>query len=178
MSDYTRQRIPSAADLEARANIDARLVQESGDHTVHGIPPFTVPRADGTLERPDNQANAPGTATARMMRRRQNEGLHSDQDGDGSYTNRKGYRDGHGSDNDHDGSQDKNRNSKGWGVGLAENQHGLAGQLKSGFTARTPLFRRVRRAVMTTPFGVLIAWYYDAVGVLIYRNDPRIKGYV
>ncbi|KAF9340268.1 hypothetical protein BGZ91_002809 [Linnemannia elongata] len=170
------ERISDTSGLDTRAKLDARLVQESGgnNNTVHGIPPFTVPRADGTLEAsPDIQGDIPRTATARMMRRRQQQqeqGGHvarGDHDGDGDQTNLQGYRDGRDKDENEDGLSG---NSHGQGRG------GLTGAYKVGSTTRRPLLQRVRKAFMPTLIGGLIAWWYDAVGVLIYRNDSRIKG--
>ncbi|KAG0361210.1 hypothetical protein BGZ54_009171 [Gamsiella multidivaricata] len=109
------------------------------------------------------------------MRRRQNEALRSDQDGDGNYTNHQGYRDGQ-NDNDGDGSGE---NLPGRGDHSSSNhghQHGLSGKLKAGVATRRPFLQRLRKAAMPTLFGALIGWYYDAVDVLVYRNDPRIKG--
>jgi hypothetical protein len=142
-----------------------------------GIPPFTVPRADGTLEAsPDIQGDIPRTATARMMRRRQQQqqeqqqggqAARGDHDGDGDHTNRQGYRDGRDKDENEDGS---NRN--------ARRDGGLTGAYKVGSTTRRPLLQRLRKAFLPTLIGGLIAWWYDAVGILIFRNDSRIKGYV
>lgn len=109
-----------------------------------------------------------------MMRRRQQQqeqGGHvarGDHDGDGDQTNLQGYRDGRDKDENEDGSSG---NSRGQGRG------GLTGAYKVGSTTRRPLLQRVRKAFMPTLIGGLIAWWYDAVGVLIYRNDSRIKGY-
>ncbi|CAO3573591.1 unnamed protein product [Mortierella alpina] len=180
------QNISHDAAIENRSKIDARLVQESagkGDNTVHGIPPFTVPRADGTLEAsPDIRSNAPRTATARMMRRRQGEMARGDQDGDGDHTNQQGYRDG-GDDlpNEHGTSGKAGRtggssSSSSGGHHHAQQSGGIAGRYASGFTSKRPLLQRLRKAAMPTLVGGLFAWYFDAVGVLIYRNDPRIKG--
>ncbi|KAG0313742.1 hypothetical protein BGZ99_008599 [Dissophora globulifera] len=190
MTDPSRQPIANTTGLVARAKIDARLAQEStgkGDHTVHGIPPFTVPRADGTLEAsPHISTDAPRTATARMMRRRQNEIVQGgDQDGDGNHTNQQGYRDGHSEDNgggDNGGdragasSQKSRQSQRGKDGGLSEHQHGPAGKLKSGLATKRPLLQRVRKATLPVAFGALIGWWYDAIDVLIYRNDSRIKG--
>ncbi|KAG9319604.1 hypothetical protein KVV02_002134 [Mortierella alpina] len=170
------QNISKDAAIENRSKIDARLAQESagqGDNTVHGIPPFTVPRADGTLEAsPDIRSNAPRTATARMMRRRQGEMTRGDQDGDGDHTNQQGYRDG---SNDYQ-NEDGTGNKGGHQHHHAQQSSGLGGTYASGFTSKRPLLQRLRKAAMPTLVGGLFAWYFDAVGVLIYRNDPRIKG--
>ncbi|KAG0372511.1 hypothetical protein BGX24_000152 [Mortierella sp. AD032] len=171
------ERISDTAGLENRAKLDAILVQESGGNknTVHGIPPFTVPRADGTLEAsPDIQGDIPSTATSRMMRRRQQQqqqqGGHvarGDHDGDGDQTNLQGHRDGRDKNENEDGSNDGSHRSGG---------RGLAGAYKAGSTTRRPLLQRVRKAFLPTLVGGLIGWWYDAVGVLIFRNDSRIKG--
>ncbi|KAF9100410.1 hypothetical protein BGX29_006625 [Mortierella sp. GBA35] len=168
------ERISDTAGLETRARLDARLLQESGgnNNNVHGIPPFTVPRADGTLEAsPEIQGDIPSTVTARMMRRRQQQQqqgggqvARGDHDGDGDQTNMQGYRDGRGKNENKDSSQ------RGSHRGVLE------GAYKVGSTTRRPLLQRVRKAFLPTLIGGLIAWYYDAVGVLIYRNDSRIKG--
>ncbi|KAG0214167.1 hypothetical protein BGX33_002414 [Mortierella sp. NVP41] len=168
------ERISDTAGLETRARLDARLLQESGgnNNNVHGIPPFTVPRADGTLEAsPEIQGDIPSTVTARMMRRRQQQQqqgggqvARGDHDGDGDQTNMQGYRDGR----DKDENKDSSRRGSHRGV--------LEGAYKVGSTTRRPLLQRVRKAFLPTLIGGLIAWYYDAVGVLIYRNDSRIKG--
>ncbi|KAF9537306.1 hypothetical protein EC957_008494 [Mortierella hygrophila] len=171
------EHITDTSGLDTRAELDARLVRESrgNNNTVHGIPPFTVPRADGTLEvSPDIQGDIPGTATARMMRRRQQQqqGGHvarGDHDGDGDQTNLQGYRDGRDKNKNEDGSSGDNR---------SQGKGGLAGAYMVGSATRRPLLQRVRKAFMPTLIGGLIAWWYDAVGVLIYRNDPRIKGYL
>ncbi|KAF9186825.1 hypothetical protein BGZ51_001746 [Haplosporangium sp. Z 767] len=168
MRDPTRQPITQTEDLKRRSKIDSTIVQESigmRNNTVHGIPPFTVPRADGILEAsPDIRSNRDGTATARMMRRRQGNTYQGDQDGDGSHTNSQGYRDGN--DQNKDGKQ-----------GRASSGHGgISGAYGSGVTSRRPFLQRLRKAGMPTLIGGLIAWYFDAVGVLVYRNDPRIKG--
>ncbi|ORZ28733.1 hypothetical protein BCR41DRAFT_3694 [Lobosporangium transversale] len=42
--------------------------------------------------------------------------------------------------------------------------------------SRYPAQTRVRKAFIPTILGLLIGWYYDAVDVLIYRRDPRIRG--
>ncbi|KAG0277827.1 hypothetical protein BGZ97_009830, partial [Linnemannia gamsii] len=133
------------------------------------------PRADGTLEAsPDIQGDIPRTATARMMRRRQQQqqeqqqggqAARGDHDGDGDHTNRQGYRDGRDKDENEDGS---NRN--------ARRDGGLTGAYKVGSTTRRPLLQRLRKAFLPTLIGGLIAWWYDAVGILIFRNDSRIKG--
>ncbi|KAG0268849.1 hypothetical protein BGZ95_002288 [Linnemannia exigua] len=172
------ERISDTAGLENRARLDASLVQESGGNknTVHGIPPFTVPRADGTLEAsPDIQGDIPSTATSRMMRRRQQQqqqqqGGHvarGDHDGDGDQTNLQGYRDGRDKNENEDGSSDGSHRP---------GSRGLAGAYKVGSTTRRPLLQRVRKAFLPTLVGGLIGWWYDAVGVLIFRNDSRIKG--
>ena len=140
-----------------------------------GIPPFTVPRADGTLEAsPEIQSdNEPRTATARMMRRRQNEISRGDQDGDGNYTNQQGHRDGRNKNDpsdDHDGSSRTGSDRHGSG---SSGSGGLA-----GYTSRRPFLQRIRKAFMPTIIGGLLGWYYDAINVLIYRTDSRIKGYV
>ncbi|KAF9136451.1 hypothetical protein BG015_003129 [Linnemannia schmuckeri] len=109
-----------------------------------------------------------------MMRRRQlqqqqQQGGHvarGDHDGDGDQTNLQGYRDGH----------NKNENEDGTGGNRGQERGGLTGAYKVGSTTRRPLLQRVRKAFMPTLIGGLIAWWYDAVGVLIYRNDSRIKG--
>ncbi|KAF9911270.1 hypothetical protein EC991_004168 [Linnemannia zychae] len=170
------ERISDTAGLENRARLDADLVQESGgnNNTVHGIPPFTVPRADGTLEAsPDIQGDIPRTATARMMRRRQQQqqqqGGHvarGDHDGDGDQTNMQGYRDG----------RDKNENDDGSSGNQRHGNRALADAYKTGSTTRRPLLQRVRKAFLPTLVGGLIGWWYDAIGVLIFRNDSRIKG--
>ncbi|KAG0302755.1 hypothetical protein BGZ98_007256 [Dissophora globulifera] len=179
MTDPSRQPIANTTGLAARAKIDARLAQEStgkGDHMVH------VPRADGTLEASRHiSADAPRTATARMMRRRQNEIVQGgDQDGDGNHTNQQGYRDGHSEDNGGgraDANSRKSRQSqRGKDGGLPEHQHGPTGKLKSGLVTKRPLLQRVRKATLPVAFGALIGWWYDAIDVLIYRNDSRIKG--
>ncbi|KAF9283067.1 hypothetical protein BGZ68_005587 [Mortierella alpina] len=167
--------------IENRSRIDAKLVQESagkGDNTVHGIPPFTVPRADGTLEAsPDIRSNAPRTATARMMRRRQGEMARGDQDGDGDHTNQQGYRDGSDDHHHEDGTGNKGGRAGGRdGHHHGQQNSGLGAAYASGFTSKRPLLQRLRKAAMPTLVGGLFAWYFDAVGVLIYRNDPRIKG--
>ncbi|KAF9956163.1 hypothetical protein BGZ70_010022, partial [Mortierella alpina] len=182
---HSGQYISQDAAIENRSKIDAKLAQESagkGDNTVHGIPPFTVPRADGTLEAsPDIRSNAPRTATARMMRRRQGEMARGDQDGDGDHTNQQGYRDGGDDLPREDGTRSKGRrtggsSSSGGGGHHHAQQHGIAGSYASGFTSKRPLLQRLRKAAMPTLVGGLFAWYFDAVGVLIYRNDSRIKG--
>lgn len=115
-----------------------------------------------------------------MMRRRQlqqqqqheQQGGHvarGDHDGDGDQTNLQGYRDGRDKNENEDGSSGYNR---------GQGRGGLAGAYKVGSTTRRPLLQRVRKAFMPTVIGGLIAWWYDAVGVLIFRNDSRIKGYV
>jgi hypothetical protein len=131
------------------------------NHIIHvvsivGIPPFTIPRADGTLEA-DIQENSSGTATTRMMRRRQNEIARSDQDGDGHHTNLQGYRDGN--------------ETKG-------HDRGLVGNLHSDLPKKKTLLQKIRRVAITNSIAALLGWHFDVVGVLIYRNDPRIKGYV
>ncbi|KAF9346721.1 hypothetical protein BGX26_001762 [Mortierella sp. AD094] len=174
MNDPSRQPISQSTGLETRTKLDARLAQESTgkeDNTVHGIPPFTVPRADGTLEAsPDTYAHVPQTATVRM-RRRQGEMSQSDQDGDGSHTNFQGYRDA--------GSGDDNINSSSTYSGKQGNSSPMRnpiGSLKSGSITRRSLLQRLRKAVFPTLIGIVVGWYYDAIGILIYRNDPRIKG--
>ncbi|KAG0212168.1 hypothetical protein BGX28_006714 [Mortierella sp. GBA30] len=170
MADSPRQSVSETVALEYHAKLNARLVQESvgtGNTTVHGIPPFTLPRADGTLEAsPDIPINVSQTATARMMRRRQGDAFRGDQDGDGNHTNSQGYRDGN---DDYDMGGSKNRENP---------SRPLSGAYGSGLTTRRPLLQRVRKAIMPALIGGLFAWYFDAVGILVYRNDPRIKGYV
>ncbi|KAF9945609.1 hypothetical protein BGZ72_001175 [Mortierella alpina] len=113
-----------------------------------------------------------------MMRRRQGEMTRGDQDGDGDHTNQHGYRDGNGDDHPEDGTGNKGGRTGGSGGGHhhARQGSGFEGASISGFTTRRPLLQRLRKAVMPTLVGGLFAWYFDAVGVLIYRNDPRIKG--
>ncbi|KAI8357164.1 hypothetical protein B0O80DRAFT_308198 [Mortierella sp. GBAus27b] len=159
MTDPSRESISHAPGIDIREDLDARLAQESegfGDNTVHGIPPFTMPCADGTLDA-DIHETLPGTATAKMTRRRQHEIGRSDQDGDGYHTNLQGHRDGY-----------EGRGAFGNKSGNSRYGHGVA--------TRKPFLYRLRKATIPTLVGALIAWYYDAVGVLIYRNDPRIKG--
>ncbi|KAF9920949.1 hypothetical protein BGZ65_010798, partial [Modicella reniformis] len=169
MTDSTSLPLSNASELDAHANLDTQLLQESGglgNNTVHGIPPFTIPRADGTLEAsPDIQADMADmhtTATARMMRRRQHDVTRGDQDGDGNHTNLLGYRDG--------------QNDEGEGGSSSKHGHGLTDALQSGLSVRRPFLQRVRKAITPTLIGGLVAWYFDAVDVLIFRKDPRIKG--
>ncbi|KAF9170466.1 hypothetical protein BGX21_009663 [Mortierella sp. AD011] len=162
MNNSSRQPISQDAELETREKLDVRLAQESTgrDHTVHGIPPFTVPRADGTLEASsDTYADESQTATARM-RRRQAEIAQSDQDGDGYHTNNQGHRDA--------GSTDDNSDNSAYSK--------IHGSSRSGSITRRPLLLRLRGAMFPTLIGIIVGWYYDAVDVLIFRNDPRIKG--
>ncbi|KAF9920951.1 hypothetical protein FBU30_009063 [Linnemannia zychae] len=165
------EHISDTTGLDTRAKLDARLKQESGGNTntVHGIPAFTLPRADGTLESGSDSRGDRSTTTRTMRRRQQQQegGNHEawgDQDGDGQHTNLQGYRDG------------RNKNENENGPNANYRQAGISGAYKVGSTTRRPLLQRVRKAFMPTLIGSLIAWWYDAVGVLIYRNDPRIKG--
>ncbi|KAF9111104.1 hypothetical protein BGX27_005394 [Mortierella sp. AM989] len=171
MSNPSKQPITATDGIDTRAKLDNRLAQESvgkGDNTVHGIPPFTVPRADGTLEASkDIYVSVPQTATARM-RRRQGDVAQTDQDGDGNFTNRQGYRDG--------GGDDSLRSGKGGDSSSKHDPSGLTATLKSGTVTRRSLLQRLRKAVFPTLVGAIVGWYYDAVGVLVFRNDPRIKG--
>ncbi|KAG0231991.1 hypothetical protein BGX31_005310 [Mortierella sp. GBA43] len=147
MTDPSRESISHAPGIDIREDLDARLAQESegfGDNTVHDA---------------DIHETLPGTATAKMTRRRQHEIGRSDQDGDGYHTNLQGHRDGY-----------EGRGAFGNKSGNSRYGHGVA--------TRKPFLYRLRKATIPTLVGALIAWYYDAVGVLIYRNDPRIKGQV
>ncbi|KAI9234950.1 hypothetical protein MVEG_05189 [Podila verticillata NRRL 6337] len=164
MTDPNRQSITGTSGLDTRARLDAKLEQETHGRgagpTVHGIPPFTVPRADGTLEASiDIDNDASGGATGRM-RRRQGDVARGDHDGDGNQTNLQGYRDSGSSDDDVWGRQFKGS--------------GISGP--SGSTSRRPLLQRLRKAFLPVLIGGLVGWYFDAVDVLVYRNDPRIKG--
>lgn len=98
-----------------------------------------------------------------MMRRRQNEIARSDQDGDGHHTNLQGYRDGNG--------------AKG-GQGSDRHDRELVGNLHSGSPRKKTFLQKLQRVAITSSVAALLGWYYDVVGVLIYRNDPRVKGYV
>ncbi|KAF8963338.1 hypothetical protein BGZ46_001004 [Entomortierella lignicola] len=176
MSDPTRQPVTQNAGIETRTKLDTRLAQESagkGDNTIHGIPPFTLPRADGTLEASIGvHASIPQTATTRM--RRKGEVPWSDQDGDDNHTNQQGYRDAGRGDTD-----STNIGTSSGKQGDSSSKHdpaGFAGALKSGTITRKSLLQRLRKAMFPTLLGVLVGWYYDAAGVLIYRSDPRIKG--
>jgi len=195
MTDPNRQPITGISGIDTRAVMDAKLEQEtqgrgarptvhgkkrypcraSGVHcttigiinnvirytpTITGIPPFTVPRADGTLEASiDIDNGASGGATGRM-RRRQGDVARGDHDGDGNQTNLQGYRDSGSSDHSGRGRQFKGSGSSG----------------PSGSTSRRPLLQRLRKAFLPVLIGGLVGWYFDAADVLVYRNDPRIKG--
>ncbi|KAF9410529.1 hypothetical protein BGZ94_001620, partial [Podila epigama] len=164
MTDPNRQPITTTSRLEERAKIDAQLQEESHGKgtgaTVHGIPPFTVPRADGTLEANAGTRDITLDGTSGKMRRRQGDVARGDHDGDGNQTNLQGYRDSHGSRDGRTGEQRKSGGNSG----------------PSGYSTRRPLLQRLRKAFMPILIGGLIAWYYDAVNILVFRTDPRIKG--
>ncbi|KAG0019357.1 hypothetical protein BGZ81_009753 [Podila clonocystis] len=164
MTDPNQQPITGTSGLNTRSRLDYKLEQEAQGRgvgkTVHGIPPFTVPRADGTLEASiDIGISASGGATGRM-RRRQGDVARGDHDGDGNQTNLQGYRDSGLSDDSGRERQFKGSGSSG----------------PSGNTSRRPLLQRLRKAFFPVLIGGLAGWYFDAVDVLVYRKNPRIKG--
>ncbi|KAF9309688.1 hypothetical protein BG003_009464 [Podila horticola] len=166
MTEPNQQPITGTSRLDTRARLDVKLEQEALGRgtgtTVHGIPPFTVPRADGTLEASidivSSTSGGGGGATGRM-RRRQGEVARGDHDGDGNQTNLQGYRDS-GLSDDSGRREFKGSGSSG----------------PSGSTSRRPLLQRLRKAFLPVLIGGLVGWYFDAVDVLVYRKDPRIKG--
>ncbi|KAF9433035.1 hypothetical protein BGZ76_009972 [Entomortierella beljakovae] len=163
MNDPTRQPISDAAEMETRSELDARLIQESagkGDTTIHGVPPFTMPMADGTL-RASSNIGWSETGNITGMRKRQGEIARSDQDGDGNHTNLNGYRDP-GSDRRTDGNDGRSQRK--------------TGALSSGSVTRKSFLQRVRKGFFPILLGIAVGWYYDAIEVLIFRRDPRIKG--
>ncbi|KAG0063099.1 hypothetical protein BGZ92_006065, partial [Podila epicladia] len=170
MTDLHQQPNTGTFGLDTRAGLDTQLEQEAqgrgAGNTVHGIPPFTVPRADGTLEASieigssiSGGGGGGGGVTGRM-RRRQGDITRGDHDGDGNQTNMQGYRDSGSSDDSGKGREFKGSGSSG----------------PSGSTSRRPLLQRLRKAFLPVLNGGVIGWYFDVVDVLVFRKDPRIKG--